>query len=254
MSWDVIVFLFLTGTLCGAINAIAGGGTLLGFPVLLSVGLPPSVANASNFIATMPGYAAAIPSYMDELRGLKSSAVTNTISSAIGAITGSILLVIGGDTIFSKLIPYLLCSATLLYAFSGQINAVFSRDGSLLNTNNNAVGNVILFVVCIYGGYFGAGLGIIMFSVLRIIGYLDFHEANALKNVIITIVSLVSIAVFASGSLISWPESTVMMAGSALGGYQSAKYAKNVPQKLLRQLVIAFGTVLTIYYFYDSFR
>ena len=241
--------LFAAGIACGGINAVAGGATLIGFPILLGVGLPPSVANASNFIATMPGYAAAIPSYLGELKQMNRSASVNTLSSVLGAALGSVLLVFGGDDIFSKLIPYLLLTATLLYAFSDRINRYFSTEGSLIDVESTRVSNLILFVICIYGGYFGAGLGIIMFSVLKIVGYSDFHNANALKNVIITLVSLVSIGIFASGSLISWPESLAMMAGSALGGYQCAKFAKRIPQLYLHYFVIIFGAVSTLYYF-----
>jgi len=249
MTTHTLLVLFFAGIACGAINAAAGGATLLGFPVLLSVGLPPSVANASNFIATMPGYAAAIPSYIGELNHIKSSAIVNIVSSIAGAVVGSILLVLSDADIFTKLIPYLLLTATLLYACSNRISQYFLHNSSLLNMRNVRVSNSILFLVCIYGGYFGAGLGIIMFSILRIIGFNDFHSANALKNVIITFVSLVSIGIFSSNALISWPEASIMMLGSAIGGYQCAKYAKRIPQHYLHNFVIGFGSLSTLYYF-----
>lgn len=249
MDIYTIMILFVAGIACGGINAAAGGATLLGFPVLLSVGLPPSVANASNFIATMPGYAAAIPSYMGELRQMNSSAIVNIVSSVAGAAIGSIFLVISEDDVFVVLIPYLLLTATLLYAFSNKLNRYFMRENSLINVGDVRVSNLMIFVVCIYGGYFGAGLGIIMFSILKIIGYSNFHDANALKNVIITFVSLVSIGIFASRSLISWPEATIMMLGSAVGGYQCARLAKRIPQYYLHSFVIGFGAISTLYYF-----
>ncbi|MEM7005938.1 MAG: sulfite exporter TauE/SafE family protein [Pseudomonadota bacterium] len=241
--------LFLAGVACGGINAIAGGGTLIGFPVLLGAGLPPTVANATNFIATMPGYAAAIPSYLGELKQLSQSAMTNTLWTVAGATLGSLLLVLSGDAVFVGLIPYLILTATLLYAFSDRVNRLFSSEKVRLNAKGIRLSNLILFIVCIYGGYFGAGLGIILFSALKIVGYCDFHHANALKNLIITVASLVSIGIFIFGSLIAWPEAITMMLGSALGGYVTAKKAKLMSQNYLHLFVTLFGFASTIYYF-----
>ncbi len=253
MAWETIVLLLLAGMVCGGINAIAGGATLLGFPVLLSIGLPPNVANASNFIATMPGYAASIPAYTTELRGLRKPAFVNVMFSTAGAGIGSILLVLGGEAVFTGLIPYLLLTATLLYGFSDRIHRYFMRPELWLNMNNIWFSNSILFSTCIYGGYFGAGLGIIMLSILRIIGYADFHQANGLKNVIITAVSLFSIAIFMGSSLIAWPEAITMMIGATIGGYKCAQFAKRIPPEYLHKFVLVFGTVATVYYFSKDF-
>jgi uncharacterized membrane protein YfcA len=113
---------FFAGVVCGAINAVAGGATLIGFPVLMSVGLPPSVANASNFLATLPGYAAAIPNYLEEIRHLKHSIKPILVVSVIGGMLGSVIPLVSPSAIFVKLTPYLLLMATLLYAFGGSLN------------------------------------------------------------------------------------------------------------------------------------
>ena len=250
MEFPIFLLLFGAGLVCGGLNAVAGGATLLGFPVLLSVGLPPPVANASNFVATVPGYAAAIPSCLRELRRMvRQSVIVQIISATAGATLGSILLVLGDSDFFTQLVPWLLLIATALYAGSDKIGAYFSKNHSLFNIKNIYISNVIIFFVCIYGGYFGAGLGIIVFALLKIIGYNNFHDANALKNVMITAVSLVSIGIFSSNALIAWPEAGAMMFGSALGGYYCAKWAKKIPQRYLHRAVVTLGMSYTLYAF-----
>jgi uncharacterized membrane protein YfcA len=251
LSADIVIYLFMAGMLCGAINALAGGATLIGFPVLISVGLSPSVANASNFLATMPGYAAAIPSYAKELRRMKKAIYPILIASMFGGGLGSVILVVSPSDIFVNLTPYLLFVATLLYAAGGVINhwvSVYLKSDSL---QQSTFSKVAIFSFSIYGGYFGAGLGIIILSILKIIGYQDFHESNAIKNIMITLVSLLSIAIFIAGGLIAWPQALVMMAGSTLGGFLAAKQAKRVPQKLLRYCIIVVGFSFSGYYFYQ---
>ena len=159
------------------------------------------------------------------------------------------LLIFGGEALFTNLIPYLLLIATILYGLGDKIRRYFSQPETFLNINNVWFSNSVLLIVCIYGGYFGAGLGIIMLSVLRIIGYDDFHQANALKNVIITVVSIFIVTIFMGSSLIAWPEALTMMVGSTIGGYQCAKFAKKIPSGYLHKFILAFGTIATVYYF-----
>ena len=249
MSVEIIIYLFAAGILCGAINAVVGGATLVGFPVLISVGLPPNVANASNFLATMPGYAAAIPFYMKELRNMGRRALLIILVSVIGGGLGSVILIISPSEIFVTLTPYLLLIATLLYAFGGRIHDYFARRRDGEDMKDSLLGKVSIFSFSIYGGYFGAGLGIIILSILKIIGYHDYHESNALKNLMITAVSLLSIGIFIAGGLVSWPESIVMMCGSALGGMGAANYARRIPQGMLKSAIVALGLGFSAYYF-----
>ncbi|MEH6578387.1 MAG: sulfite exporter TauE/SafE family protein [Amphritea sp.] len=249
MALDIFIYLFFAGVLCGVINAVAGGATLIGFPVLISVGLPPNVANASNFLATMPGYAAAIPSYAKELRRMGKSTVKIVVISMLGGVLGSFILIASPSQIFVKLTPYLLLVATLLYASGDILNRYISKHTNDADLKNSRLGMASIFTFSIYGGYFGAGLGIIVLSILKIIGYSDFHESNAIKNIMITAVSILSIIIFMGGGLISWPESLVMMTGSTIGGFSAARYARNFPQRLLKNIIIFLGLSFSAYYF-----
>lgn len=246
-----IAMLMAIGLVGGVWNAIAGGATLFTFPALMAVGLPPVVANATNYLALLPSNAAALPAYREELRGLGRTLLPLLIVSGAGAIVGSLLLLVSGPDIFVVLIPFLILIATLLFA-SG--DALRRR---LLSIAGEASGNrmiyAALFVCSIYGGYFGAGLGIILLAIAQIMGFSDFHVANSIKNLLATSFTILSIVVFGIGGLIAWPEAMTMMVGSTVGGYFGGRYAKKVNQKILRGLVIAFGLLLSVVYFARTF-
>jgi uncharacterized membrane protein YfcA len=246
---ETYFFLFITGLCCGAINAISGGSSLLSFPVLISTGLPANIANASNFLATMPGYAAAIPFYRKEFKHIKQALMSILLAGLLGAITGSLLLLVSSSDVFIRLTPYLLLIATLLYALGDSINQLLMKYAHNMQFKGGRSGQFLVYVFSIYGGFFGAGMGIIMLSLLRIMGYRDFHQANAIKNLMITLMSLISVSIFILGGLIAWPEALTMMLGSAIGGYQMVKYANRVPQKWLRYFIITLGLGFSSYYF-----
>lgn len=231
------------GLLGGVWNAVAGGATLFTFPALMAAGLPPVVANATNFLALLPSNAAALPAYMRELREVGRALVPLGLVSGLGAILGSVLLIYSDPSVFERLIPALILTATLLFAFGDAVRAKL-----LALAGGTRAGMVVyagLFVASIYGGYFGAGLGIILLAVAQIMGYSDFHIANAIKNLLATSFSILSIVVFGVGGLIAWPQAFAMMAGSTVGGYLGGSLAKYANPRLLRGGVIIFGLVLS---------
>ena len=249
LSIEIIVMLLVAGFVAGGVNALAGGATLLTFPVLMAAGLPPTIANASNFVALLPGNAAAIPAYAREIGDNRSTAVRLTMMSLFGGSIGCVLLIYSTDNVFLKIVPWLILTATLLYAFGGKINAFISKRNGGRAIAEGTPGYMLMFLFSIYGGYFGAGLGVITLAVLKMIGYSDFHEANALKNLTNTMVTILGVGIFTVTGLISWPEALIMMAGAAIGGYASAYYARRVPQGLLHGAVIILGFCLSAYYF-----
>ncbi len=231
MAIEIILMLFLAGFVAGGINALAGGATLLTFPMLMAAGLPPTIANASNFVAVLPGNAATIPAYAKELKGYKTEAYRLVAASLAGGAIGYIFLVYRTDNFFLEIVPWLILTATLLYAFGGRINEFISKRNQGKAIAEGWPGYFLMFLFAIYEGYFGAGLGVITLAVLKMIGYADFHEANALKNLTNTAVSLLGVGIFAYSGLIAWPHALVMMAGAAIGGYASAYYVKCLLRK-----------------------
>lgn len=247
MTIGTIIFLAAIGVFGGAWNALAGGATLFTFPALMAAGLPPVVANATNYLALLPSNAAALPAYRRELADVGAAVVPLLAVSGLGAIAGSVLLLVSGQSVFVALIPALVLLATCLFAFGEQLRAAMVRAMSGASTGLVLYG--ALFAFSIYGGYFGAGLGIILLAIVQIMGFSSFHVANSLKNLLATSFTVLSIGVFGLSGLIAWPEAGVVMCGSTVGGYFGARYARLVNERYLRSAVIIFGVVLSAVYF-----
>lgn len=251
MTYEIIVFLLGVGLIGGAWNALAGGATLFTFPALMVAGLPPVIANATNYLAMLPSNAAALPAYRDELKNIGPALWPLLIVSGLGAITGSLLLMVSDPAFFLSLIPFLILLATGLFAFGDAL-----RQKLIILTGDQTSHRLIygaLFVSSIYGGYFGAGLGIILLAIVQIMGFTSFHTANSLKNLLATSFTILSVVIFGIGDLIAWPEAGTMMVGSTVGGYLGGRYSKLVNERYLRALVICFGLILSFVYLYKNF-
>ena len=251
MSIEESLFLIGIGVIGGAWNAIAGGATLFTFPALMAVGLPPIVANATNYLAMLPSNAAALPAYSRELKGVGRRIWPLMIVSGLGAVVGSILLLVSEEALFKTLIPFLILVATVLFAYGVKIGSLLTSLFSVRSSSR--VLYTCLFLFSIYGGYFGAGLGIILLAIVQIMGFTSFHVANSLKNLLATSFTILSIAVFGVGGIIAWPEALTMMVGSTLGGYIGGRYGRLVNERYLRSAVILFGFVLSGVYFYRMY-
>jgi len=251
MDPTTIVLLLVIGLFGGVWNAIAGGATLFTFPALIYVGLPPVVANATNYLALLPSNAAALPAYRQELRQIGRAIIPLLTISGLGAVVGSLLLMVSDPAFFEKLIPFLILIATALFALGRQMRHLILRVAGDLKGQRLIY--VFLFVASIYGGYFGAGLGIILLAIAQLLGFSDFNTANSVKNLLATSFTILSIIVFGIGGLIAWPYALVMMAGSTVGGFAGGRLAKKVNDRWLRCVVIVFGLTLAIVYFIQQY-
>ncbi len=247
---SIALLLFLAGILAGVCNAIAGGGTFFTFPVFLSAGIPPVVANASNAVAVWPGHALAAVGYRKELRGF-SHGMKGSIAIAVsGGVVGALLLAYLGNQAFSRLIPFLILFATLLFMFGKTVNNwIDARTSAISIESPGALSRVAEFSIAIYGGFFGAGLGIMLMGGLLMLGVHDIHANNALKNLLGAIVTAVSVLVLTISGLVSWPHTVFAFLGAVLGGFLGVPLARLLPDIWLKRLVIAVGIVLSIYYF-----
>ena len=252
-----IALIVLGGFAAGAANAIAGGGTFFSFPALLAVGVPPVVANASNSVALWPGSVAGAWAYRAELARFSGSLWPMVLASLVGGVAGCLLLLAAGDARFSALIPWLLAFATLLFAFSPQLSSVMQAfrargqaAGGAATPHNNVL---VQLLVSVYGGFFGAGMGILMMASLAISGHKDVQEINALKNLLSSVVYSVTVVTFIIANAVSWPHTLIMLTAASLGGYGGARVARSLQGPWLRRVVIAVGAVLSVYYFYQQF-
>ncbi|MDB5890844.1 MAG: putative rane transporter protein [Polaromonas sp.] len=257
-----LLLLSAGGFAAGAVNSIAGGGTFFSFPALLAVGLPPVVANASNSVALWPASLSGAWAYRKELASYRRYLLPMGIASFIGGAAGGLLLLAAGDAHFAVLIPWLLGFATLLFAFSPQLAAGLRRlRPTSMPTVANAgqaqatagagspAGWLVQFVVSIYGGFFGAGMGILMMASLAIGGHEDVQHINALKNLLSAVVYSVTVLTFIIAGAVSWPHTLVMLLAATLGGYAGARVARRIQGPWLRRAVIAAGALLTVYFF-----
>lgn len=245
MSVADIVFLLGAGLLGGGVNAIAGGGTFFTFPAFLAMGVPPLVANASNMVALYPGYIVSTLPYRHALQAEGRSLVIRCFIAACGGLLGALLLLWAGNKTFTVLVPYLLLLATLIFAAGPKIRALAQNT----RLTSPLAAGMIEFTFALYGGYFGAGLGILLLAALTVIGISDLHKANGQKNLLSALLTSFSVAIFIPAGIIAWPETLVVLVGAVCGGYGGARLAPYIPAAILRLAVIVVGLVLSVYYF-----
>lgn len=242
----------LFGTACaaGVINSIAGGGTLITFPFLIFLGIPPVVANATSTVALVVGTSGTVYGYRGLLPSVRSWFGILIPVSILGGWIGSYLLAFGGDRVFAGLVPYLILFATLLFMGQGAIRARLTagnndgEQGTHPRTHRMAA---VLFqlLVSVYGGYFGAGIGILMLAALGILGFRNIHAMNALKSLLGLLINVTAALWFIVEGLVDWKIAGIMTVGSILGGYFGSTWAQTLPQKRVRMLITATGLAIT---------
>lgn len=246
MTITMMLLLAAAGFLSGAVNAIAGGGTFLTFGAMTLAGIPPISANATSSIVQFPGYVTSTLAYRAEIRHRWRSIVVLGIVSLAGGLVGALILLSLDNPSFRTLVPWLLAAATAIFAAGPLLKPKTSSDEHSANTATSVVSQ---FLNAIYGGFFGAGMGIMMLAVLGLTTGGSYHHLNAMKNLFAMLIAGVAIVIFIGGNVVAWPEALVMIPAGALGGYCGVWLARRVPQALLRWCVVAVGTALTIYYF-----
>ncbi|MCO5130354.1 MAG: sulfite exporter TauE/SafE family protein [Xanthobacteraceae bacterium] len=251
MTFFQIVLLAAAGFAAGTVNAIAGGGTFATFAALVACGLPTLDANATSAVALTPANLASVVAYRSEIRTHFRSMVPFALTGLAGGAIGSLLLIWLGDQGFRPLVPWLLLSATLMFAFSDQIRRLtkpMAQQGGGGGATR-VVAFAVMALATIYGGFFGAGMGIMMLAALAVIGSGDYHEDNAVKNVVAFLIQIVSAAILIAGGLVHWPQAMVTIVASVIGGYWGVSVARNVPVKVIRAAVVLVGAVLTVIFF-----
>lgn len=244
MTSSMIALMFAAAFFSGAVNAIAGGGTFLTFGVLTLAGVPPISANATSSIIQFPGYITSTLAYLKDFGALWKSALALGIVSIFGALLGALFLIWLDNETFKDMVPWLLLAATAVFA-AGPWLKPKAGERHAASPGGLAVQGATSF----YGGFFGAGMGIMMLASLGLATGGDYHRLNALKNFLSIIIAAVAIVVFSVADAVSWWHALVMIPGVALGGYTGVSAAKRVPQAVLRWLVVAAGLGLSIYYF-----
>jgi uncharacterized protein len=237
---------FLAAAIGGAINSIAGGGTLVTFPAIVWLGVAPISANATSTVALWPGSIGSIWAYRGELADAREWLIWFTLPSLAGGIVGAFLLLHTSASRFDEIVPFLVLGATLLFVLQRPIARRLSRkaaDRPEAVTLPRPSWRFLAaqFAVAVYGGYFGAGIGILMLATLGAMGFANIHRMNGLKNWGGLCINAVAAITFAASGIVNWPVALAMAAGGLAGGYGGARLALRVGQKWVRRAVVVIG-------------
>jgi uncharacterized membrane protein YfcA len=263
-------FVVLAAAIGGAINSIAGGGTLVTFPALVGLGIPAITANATSTVALWPGAIGSMYGYRNELAGARAWAIRFAIPSLLGGLLGALLLLRTSSERFDEIVPWLVLGATLLFVIQKPLMTAIRRryaGGSLeVSGSRSEQAPVAIhedpatrppslplllfqFAIGVYGGYFGAGIGILMLAALGFMGFTNIHRMNGLKNWGGLCMNATAAATFILLGLVNWPVAIAMALGATAGGYAGSRLAQRVPQQSVRTVVILIGFTASAWLF-----
>ena len=242
------VISFGAGLIAGVMNAVAAGGTLLTFPTLVWLGLNSITANATSTVAVWPGVMSGVVAYRRELRTLERRFLYLAVPSLIGGLGGAYLLRLTPSTVFDRLVPYLILFATLLFMAQETIRHKMKDAHPEARKSIGWFLGAIVFqlIVGIYGGYFGAGIGILMLAAFGILGMTDIHQMNGFKNLLGGAINLLAAIYFISEKMVYWPDVGVMALGTVVGGYVGAGTACKLGRTVIRRIVILIGFAMAV--------
>jgi uncharacterized membrane protein YfcA len=249
MSGFEFVLVGLAAVAGGVVNALAGGGTLITFPMLTAVGIPAVAANITNTVALCPGYLGATIAQMKDLRGQGQRLWLLLPASVLGGIAGGILLLKTGEREFRALVPFLILFATLLIAVQDSLRSWLTRRPDKRKTVHKAWIMLLVIPAAVYGGYFGAGVSVIVLAVLGLVLDDSFTRLNALKQGIAFSSNIAAAILFLFSGQIVWSAVVVMAVGALIGGTLGGRLAGRIQEVVLRRVVVAIGIVVFLIYF-----
>jgi len=238
--------LMLSAFAAGMLNAVAGGGSFITFPALMLAGVPAVAANASSTVALFPGQVTSAWAYRHDTRGVADVSVpVFAVLSLAGGLLGALILLFTPNAVFVQIVPWLMLFATVVFAIGN-----FAPAGA---TQHFRLGGravlVVQFIISVYGGYFGGGIGVLMLAALTLYGMHDIHAMNGLKILLASLMNGVAVITFALAGVVHWPETLAMALASVVGGYVGALGAKRTKPKLIKGFVVVLGVLLTVYFF-----
>jgi len=249
------VVLFVAAMLAGLMNSVAGGGSFFSFPALIFTGVRPIPANATSTVAIWPGSAAAVWAYWSKLPRRAGIMVPLTVSSVVGGLLGALVLLHTPQATFMHLVPYLFLVATLLFTFGKRLSqSIGARLYNSTAPSGLMIGAATMaqFVIALYGGFFGGGIGILMLALLSMVQVGDIHSMNAVKSLLAAAINGAAVVTFIVAGAVEWPQALLMIAGAALGGYGGAHFAQKLDPGMVRRFVIVVGFSMTAYFLWKG--
>ena len=236
--------------LAGGVTAVAGGSSFLTFPLLIAAGLPPLTANITNWIALMPGNFMALAAYRSELQAMRHAVRAHLLVSFVGGLLGGALLLWTGEARFEKAVPWLLLTATVFFALGEWIKTRLDALRGPGKAPSRAWLLGFEFVLMVYGGYFGAGVGIVLLAALAIAGQTSIHMANAQKNLMVVALSAAGCIVLLPSGHVAWNYVLPLFLGASLGGYGAVRFIRRIPARAVRNAMLVWAVGLTVYAFW----
>jgi uncharacterized protein len=250
-----IGLLLVAGFLAGIMNAVAGGGTFLTFPAMVFIGIPSVAANQTSTIGVFPGQVASFWAYRNILAAERRIVLVLGLASLFGGSLGALVLIQTANSTFDRLVPWLLLFATILFAFGNDIRKQLgwrlskTKGGGQLGWSPLSKAAAVQFMIGLYGGFFGAGAGILELAVLDMLGFDNIHLANALKVILTTAFNTLALIIFIVLGNIFWPQALITALATISGGYSGAWVAQRLPQSWVRRFVLFVGITMTVYLF-----
>nr|WP_240956106.1 sulfite exporter TauE/SafE family protein [Micromonospora sp. HNM0581] len=245
--------LLAAGLAAGTVNAVAGGGSLITFPALLAIGLPPVAANVTNSLSVAPGYFAAVAgSRVDLPRSWLLAALLPT--AVVGALVGAGLLLVTPARAFELVVPFLVLGATALLAFQGPLRRLVGHPRELAPHRRAVTVQAVVAVAAVYGGYFGAAVGVMLVAGLALVLDATLARVSAIKNLLSAVIGLTTVVVFAVAGPVSWVGVAVVAPATLVGGYVGARLVRRLPPTVLKTTIVAFGAFIGSYLLWRALR
>ncbi len=244
MNATSIVLLLAAGLAAGGVNAIAGGGSLITFPALLATGLTPVPANVTNSVSVCPGYLSSVVGSRQDLTGQRRRALELIPTTAVGTGVGCVLLLSTPASAFTKVVPFLVIGAALILAFQRRLRAIVGHPERMSPQRRRVSMHLMAGIGSVYGGYFGAALGVMLVAVLALVIPERMQRITALKNVLSAVVGVITVLVFGLFGPVHWVSVLILAPATIVGGYLGARLARRLPASVLRVAIVLFGLVI----------
>ena len=252
MDLPHILLLAGAGVAAGVVNAVAGGGSLITFPTLIAIGLPSVDANVTNSVSVFPGYVSSVVGSRADLAGQGPRLRAIVPTSVAGAVAGCALLLLTPARAFELVVPFLVLGAAATLAFQQRLRGLVGHPRALSPRRRTITLHSVVFAGAVYGGYFGAALGVMYVAALALILDESLNRINALKNVLSAAVGLVTVVVFAIFAPIHWGAALALAPATVAGGYAGARLARRMPARVLRTIIVTFGTGIGLVLLYRA--
>ncbi|MGK5445643.1 sulfite exporter TauE/SafE family protein [Micromonospora sp. URMC 105] len=253
MDLSEAALLLAAGVAAGTVNAVAGGGSLITFPALIAVGLPPVPANVTNSVSVCPGYLSSVAGSRRDLPSTRSLAAL-VPTTVVGTIAGCLLLLATPARAFELVVPFLVLGATAVLAFQDPLRALVGHPRDLAPRRRTVTVQAMVGLGAVYGGYFGAALGVMLVAGLALVLDATLARVTAIKNLLSAVVGLTTVAVFALFGPVNWAAVAVVAPATLVGGYAGARLVRRLPPVFLKMLIVAFGTVIGLHLLWRALR